>query len=555
MTDAHFIFNGRNTISFINENTGWVAGYNSEIVKTTNGGQNWLLQGLGYMNPMAVQFLNENTGYITGGGGKIYKTTNGGSVWTHQNINTTLAIDKIFFQSASTGWVITKNNNFDKYVFRTTNGGTNWLQSIAFIYSLYLPYDINSFDGNNVWLTCNGGLLMKSTNSGANWSELYPKARNLFSDIYFINEDTGWVVGDSDQVRKTTDGGSNWNLLHQTTSQNPLNAVFFINQNTGWAAGYNGKFIKSTNGGYNWFALLNAPNKNLNDIYFKDDQTGWVVGDSSAFARTTDGGSIWMIYILPVICNIFEIKFINVQTGFVCGQQLVIKTTNAGVNWDILYTGPTSFYAMDFGNESTGWAIQSLYKIYKTTNSGINWVNQYNFSGPSNHFSNLKFINDQTGWAFLSEFASRTTNGGSNWTQVIFPARIQEKMFFLNESTGWLVGYTHILKTTTGGNPIDIKNISSSIPNEFILSQNYPNPFNPTTKIKFDIPPSRGARGVTKLTIYDILGREVEVLLNQELNPGTYSVTWDASNFPSGVYFYRLETDGFSEAKKIVLIK
>ncbi len=97
------------------------------------------------------------------------------------------------------------------------------------------------------------------------------------------------------------------------------------------------------------------------------------------------------------------------------------------------------------------------------------------------------------------------------------------------------------------------------IPNEFILHQNYPNPFNPTTNINFSIPLSRGVsegRGVlVRLVIYDILGREIAVLVNERLTPGTYEVEWDGSNFSSGIYYYSLVTTEFIETKKMVLIK
>ncbi|MEO8512558.1 MAG: T9SS type A sorting domain-containing protein [Ignavibacteria bacterium] len=100
---------------------------------------------------------------------------------------------------------------------------------------------------------------------------------------------------------------------------------------------------------------------------------------------------------------------------------------------------------------------------------------------------------------------------------------------------------------------------SSEIPSKLELSQNYPNPFNPTTKIKFQIPLSRGVsegRGVlTQLTIYDALGKEVQTLVNSELQPGSYETDWDASAYPSGVYYYKLESGSFTETRKMVLIK
>ena len=107
-----------------------------------------------------------------------------------------------------------------------------------------------------------------------------------------------------------------------------------------------------------------------------------------------------------------------------------------------------------------------------------------------------------------------------------------------------------------GGFVIGVEPISSEIPQQFKLYQNYPNPFNPTTKIKFSLPPSKGARGmITQMTIYDVLGREVSILVNEELKPGTYEVEWNGSDYPSGVYFYKLMIDDYSETKKMVLIK
>jgi hypothetical protein len=103
------------------------------------------------------------------------------------------------------------------------------------------------------------------------------------------------------------------------------------------------------------------------------------------------------------------------------------------------------------------------------------------------------------------------------------------------------------------------QNISGNLPDDFSLSQSYPNPFNPVTKIKFDIPLSRGVsagRGMlVNLVIYDILGREISTLVNEELKPGTYETEWDGSSNPSGVYFYKLITTEYSETKKMILIK
>jgi hypothetical protein len=88
-------------------------------------------------------------------------------------------------------------------------------------------------------------------------------------------------------------------------------------------------------------------------------------------------------------------------------------------------------------------------------------------------------------------------------------------------------------------------------PSKFVLHQNYPNPFNPSTTIEFDIPEKTNV----KLIIYDILGREVETIIDKELEPGKYKINFTATNLPSGVYFYTLKTPKFTKTNKMLLIK
>jgi hypothetical protein len=110
---------------------------------------------------------------------------------------------------------------------------------------------------------------------------------------------------------------------------------------------------------------------------------------------------------------------------------------------------------------------------------------------------------------------------------------------------------------------LGIKKISNEVPASYKLYQNYPNPFNPATKIRFSIPNSlfEGGWGDdmrddhVNLVIYNKLGKEVTTLVNKSLNPGEYEVEWDASDYPSGIYFYRLIAGEFSYSKKMVLIK
>ncbi len=129
----------------------------------------------------------------------------------------------------------------------------------------------------------------------------------------------------------------------------------------------------------------------------------------------------------------------------------------------------------------------------------------------------------------------------------------------------WMDNSTGNYQIWTAGidiNTIGIKTISTKVPSSFKLSQNYPNPFNPTTNIRFEVLSSgKGLQPIVQIRVFDILGKEITTLVNQNLQPGSYEVSWDASGFPSGVYFYKLvvgdntNNGGFSLTKKMVLTK
>ncbi len=116
---------------------------------------------------------------------------------------------------------------------------------------------------------------------------------------------------------------------------------------------------------------------------------------------------------------------------------------------------------------------------------------------------------------------------------------------------GTNIGFAGINGIAISPEVIGIHNISTGVPDKYELFQNYPNPFNPTTNIKFDIPNS----GIVRLTVYDILGKEIATLVNEKLSAGSYSFKWDGASLSSGVYFYKLETDNFSVTKRMVLLK
>jgi hypothetical protein len=113
----------------------------------------------------------------------------------------------------------------------------------------------------------------------------------------------------------------------------------------------------------------------------------------------------------------------------------------------------------------------------------------------------------------------------------------------------WVVGAAGSIYTNDG--VVSVNNISSNVPEKYSLSQNYPNPFNPSSKITFDITKAN----FVSLKVYNSLGQEVSKLVNENLTPGTYEVTFDGAGLNSGIYFYTIQTGDFVETKKMMLVK
>lgn len=391
------------------------------------------------------------------------------------------------------------------------NSGTNYsLKSVQ-------------FTDANTGYTCGYNTVLKTTNAGLNWIKTFLQGNH--QSLTFKNDNTGFICSDSGKIFKTTNAGLNWESRNSGTIKN-LTSVSFHDSQTGIITGYGKTLIKTTNSGESWFSIANI----IWEVDFLsskviDENNYFATGSDTYIIRTTNGGANWITYTHGEVNPLFTIEFINNTTGFASGCcGMFMSTTNAGVNWTYNYylSLGFTFYSLQFINPSTGYIVGSNGMIYRSTSNGLYWDSTITTTDEMLH--SVEMINETTGWA--------------------------------------VGGYGTILKTTHGGGPgfpIGINQISSEVPENFSLGQNYPNPFNPTTKINFEIPLSRGVtgsagRGVL-LEIFDINGRIVKTLYEGSLQPGKYSIDFDGSNLPSGVYYYTLSSGGYRETRKMVLLK
>lgn len=390
--------------------------------------------------------------------------------------------------------------------------------------------------------------------SQAGWFALNSGTTAELSDVYFTDVNTGFVINEFGSfIWKTIDGGQTWTQYDMGALRH-ANTLFFTDSQTGWASGYNSTLVKTTNGGVNWFSQP-YPVGNANfALYFFNANTGIAAGYGNQIIKTTNGGNLWYSVNAGVNCNFYAMSFSDNLTGYASGGNGVIyKTTNAGETWVQQQSNTSNeIFGLYFvPNTNTGYAATGLGQILKTTNGGGLWSVVYTGAG---YDMQTVFFNDiNNGYAAGNNGAMlRTTNGGVTWTAQSTPIQTQiSKVHFENPNVGYAVGAEGmIIKTITGGFTA-LTNEGSIVPNAISLGQNFPNPFNPETAISFGINKDQHV----KLQVYDVTGRMVSELVNQELTAGNYNYKWNAAANSSGMYFYRLTTEGFTETKKMMLIK
>ncbi|MCU0373440.1 MAG: YCF48-related protein [Ignavibacteria bacterium] len=381
------------------------------------------------------------------------------------------------------------------------------------------------------------------------WISQHPNAGYSFHHVAFVNRWTGWVCGDG-VIKKTTNGGENWiEQTHQAAGKY-LYCIFPVDSNIVYCVGYWQTILKTTNGGENW----------------------WITGSGFTILKTFDGGNSFdSISTSPIFASfLYDIRFKDAMTGIMCGVGGQVKrTTNGGYNWHNVNI-PLNDTLSDFikmsviGNQHC-YLAGGCGRIFYTNDFGDNWINVGKIQCPPQSLIYCCFFaNLLTGWAG-GEFGIlyKSTNGGYNWLpeNTNNDQRYIQSLWFNDTLVGWAVGGGgKVLHTTSGGQTHITLTSNEVFPGNFELMQNYPNPFNSETKISFSIPSSEGYGfsrrvGLARLTVFDISGREIETLVNKQLSPGTYSVIWNAADFPSGVYFCRLQSGSSVSVKKMVLIK
>jgi photosystem II stability/assembly factor-like uncharacterized protein len=404
---------------------------------------------------------------------------------------------------------------------------------------------LSAVDKNTCW-GCNvHSQFIRTTDGGSTWRVGTVGAGMACASISAIDSSTAWVaVTNPSGILKTTDGGLTWTKaanLYQDVDSYPFNVHFFDSNNgvcAGSPSGGNWEIYTTSDGGTDWTRVSNIPTPVAGEqpLYatypmsvatVAADNCFWFTTRQGSLYRTTDRGMTWTVTRHVIDNNdfsAFHVAFKDSLNGLACAwvnSAALSSTTDGGVTWThIPLPSPLS--------KITLW-----FPVYDKGTSGT-----YFITGFENHREGIPTI---PGTAY-------TNDNGRTWVKInSLPVG---PIDFASDGTGWGGGANDSIYKWLPSTATDV-GANSLQSYGFKLAQNYPNPFNPTTTISFQLK----ADSYVTLKVYDVLGREVRTLVNENLKPGSYETRFDGTGLASGVYMYRLQAGDFIQTRKLILLR
>jgi photosystem II stability/assembly factor-like uncharacterized protein len=294
------------------------------------------------------------------------------------------------------------------------------------------------------------------------WTEQEILANAEFRDVFFLDENRGWIVGgghhvDGGVIGETTDGGASWRLRTGIVA-NPrsrlfhLNAVHFHDESNGVIAAGGGRILRTVDAGKHWHTLTHA-GRQLSSLFFLDDRIGWAAGEQWVL-RTEDGGSSWTRVNGTDQGNddfrARAVHFIDPHRGWLVGHHGALRRTqDGGRSWERLEApltdASTVLWAVQFTGPRSGWVVGDGGTILHSRDGGDTWAMQE--PGIRADFRDVHFIDDHRGWVVGYKPSTgissvlHTDDGGSSWTrQATIDGEALQALFFQPSGRGWAVG-------------------------------------------------------------------------------------------------------------------
>jgi photosystem II stability/assembly factor-like uncharacterized protein len=421
-------------------------------------------------------FINSQEGWAGGENGTIIHTADGGNTWDIQYNFFPNIVYSVFFLDSQTGYAAGGPPDWTSTIYKTTDGGANWQCMFPFYMSDRILNNIFFVNGQVGWAVGERSEAYRTDDGGSSWAS-YPVGTNDdFNAVWFTDAMHGWIVSSFGIIYRTLNGGYTWSS--DTLSLHPLLSICFTGDSTGYICGYQGLIFKTEDGGNSWTQKTSALSGTLNKIQFVSQDTGFIVGDG--VERTIDGGNTWQVLTTqPYYSGSFPVG----STGYVTGAfGLISKSEDYGATWNRLgeFAGFYGINASYFLDENDGWLIglddSPGTKTWRTRDGGETWApidTQYNYF----YVKNLFFTDTLNGWATGTTGIYHTQDGGYSWyTQYYIPEYSNEfgPLFFTDRYTGWTSREDTLYTTHDGGTTWQTSVLapSASLWSKFFLDQN-----------------------------------------------------------------------------------
>lgn len=430
-------------ISFIDSDTGFIAGSQGAISKTTNAGATWtaltpLQTDWAYFQ---VKVVSPTEIYLVGDPTFLHKSTNFGATWSSLPITPVSgpASTFIWYSLDKQGSVMTLAGDYG-IIAKSTNGGTSWT-SDNFLLTTQIMFDIQAVPGTNTVLavgrqyTSMARQVLRSTNRGDSWIAIDVPVVTDLQAISMVNSTVGYACGTNSQVVKTTNAGLTWTPVTRPHVNNyTLQAIEFVDANTGWvfvnfAAVTGGNIFKTTDGGTTWTQQTIGTTDQIAQADMVDANVGYLCLNPSGrpIYKTTNGGSSWTSVTVPFTGQIRDIRALdadNVYIGTSAGTNRVAKSTNGGTSWtQITLPITVDVNSLDFRDVNNGYVTgNSTTVVCQTTDAGASWSFQNVhlptlvkvYAGPNNTTWALGTTGSILRWAIPPPPAITKTVGGAS---------------------------------------------------------------------------------------------------------------------------------------------
>ena len=419
------------------------------------------------------------------------------------------------------------------------------------------------------------------TTVSAQWVKLNSGTNLNLTGVAVLDSNLVIVIGEKGTMLKTTDSGKSWQKI-DLNIDNDLNVIsnrnlFNVSNHTIAVAG-DSVFAISLDSGKTWSIQKSPYNYTTLDKGFISLFASSFYSDSSLILGTngghivysTDFGNTWqdtLLFSSKIIAANFDL-FAYVPPGSGTGPRVLAASTaeyiagnilnkewekyNIGlyVPWQNINSGDLAYsYKFLVGDGGEFAATPLLLRKLPNDTTWTNLSQNLDFGFFPNKIKNFGFsvlILGKYGKMFKS------TDNGDTWKELSTSVNISlNDVAFYNSEIGYAVGDSGTILYTSNGGVTAVEGNQTNVPGSFKLDQNFPNPFNPVTTIRYQLPRT----GFVTLKVYDLLGREVTTLVNEEKSAGKYEVKFDGSNLSSGIYFYRIKAGNFIDTKKFVLLK